>query len=323
MRPAFRSLILALAFLSLLSTPVGAQWPERPVRIIVPFAAGGTNDLTARVVAEKLAAAFGQPVVVENRAGAGGSIGAEAVAKSPADGYTLLQASGSTHGGNSAVFKALPYDPVRDFAPISMLVRTPFILAVHPSVSANSVRELVSAARAAPGKLNYASFGTGSSSHLVAELFKAMAGVDLVHVPYKGSAPAVVGTVAGEAQIIFDVINTSGPHIRAGRLKAIAVGTTVRSPVLPDVPTIAESGVPGFEAIVFFGLLAPSGTPRAVIDRLHREIVRALALPDVREKLAGMGNEVVGNTPEQFSEQIVAEVAKWQKLTRERGLKFD
>lgn len=318
-----RAIAFALLALSPSLVVAQAQWPDRPIRIIVPFAAGGTNDLTARVMAEKLSSALGQPVLVENRVGAGGSIGAEAVAKSPADGYTLLQASGSTHGGNSAVFKTLRYDPVRDFAPISMLVRTPFILATHPSVSATTVRELVAAARAAPGKLNYASFGTGSSSHLVGELFKTMAGVDLTHVPYKGSAPAVAGTVAGEAQIIFDVINTSGPHIKAGRLRAIAVGSATRSPVLPEAPTIAEAGVPGFEAIVWFGLLAPAGTPRPVIDRLHREIVNALALPDVRERLAGMGNEIVGNTPEQFAEQIVAEVAKWQKLARDQGLKFD
>jgi tripartite-type tricarboxylate transporter receptor subunit TctC len=299
------------------------SWPDRPIRLIVPFSAGGTNDLTARVVAEKVSSALGQPIVVENRVGAGGSIGADAVAKSAPDGYTLLQASGSTHGGNSAVYPTLPYDPLRDFAPITMLVRTPFILAVHPSVPANNVRELVALAKAEPGKLNYASFGSGSSSHLVGELFKAMAGVDIVHVPFKGSAPAVVATVSGQTQVIFDVINTSGPHIKAGRLKALAVGTPSRSTVLPEAPTVAESGIPGFEATVFFGWLAPAGTPRVVIDRLHREVVRALALPDVREKLAGMGNEIVGNTPEQFSRQITAEVAQWQKLVRERGLKFD
>jgi len=321
-----RSALPALLAAFLMAATPGARaqtWPDHPIRVIVPFAAGGTNDLTARVVAEKVAVALRQPVVVENRAGAGGTIGAEVVAKSAPDGYTLLQASGSTHGGNSAVYRSLPYDPVRDFAPISMLVRTPFILAVNPAVPANNVRELIALARSAPGKLNYASYGTGSSSHLVGELFKSMAGVDLVHVPYKGSAPAVLGTVSGEAQVIFDVINTSGPHIKAGRLRALAVGTAARSAVLPDAPTIAESGVPGFEASVFFGWLAPAGTPRPVIERLNREVVHALALPEVREKLAGMGNDVVGNTPEQFTEQIAAEVAKWQTLARERGLKFD
>ena len=298
-------------------------WPDRPLRVIVPFSAGGSNDLTARVVAEKIASSLGQPIIVENRVGAGGSIGAEAVAKAAPDGYTLLQASGSTHGGNSVQYAKLPYDPVRDFAPISMLVRTPFILVVHPAVAANTVPELIALAKAQPGKLNYASFGAGSSAHLVGELFKAMAGVDIVHVPYKGSAPAVTGTVAGEAQVLFDVINTSGPHMKAGRLKALAVGTPNRSPVLPDAPSIAESGVPGFDATVFFGWLAPASTPRAIIDRLHREIVQALAAPEIAGKLRGMGSELVGNTPEQFGEQIVAEVAKWQKLVRDRGLRFE
>jgi tripartite-type tricarboxylate transporter receptor subunit TctC len=312
------------ACLAATSCGTAAQaWPERPIRIIVPFSAGGTNDVVARVVAEKMSASLGQPVLVENRLGAGGSIGAEAVAKAPADGYTLLQASGSTHGGNSAVYRKLPYDPVRDFAPISMLTRTPFILVVHPSVQANTVQQLVALIKAQPGKLNYASYGSGSSSHLVGELFKAMAGLDLIHVPYKGSAPAVIGTVGGEAQVLFDVINTSGPHIKAGRLKALGVGTPTRSSVLPDLPAVAESGVPGFDAMVFFGLLAPAGTPRPVVDRLHREAVKALAMPDVREKLVAMGNEVVGSTPEAFGQQIAAEVAKWQKLVRERDLKFD
>ena len=317
-----KRVLVSICFLLPLSVQAQA-WPDRPIRLIVPFSAGGSNDLTARVVAEKVSSALGQPIIVENRVGAGGSIGADAVAKSAPDGYTLLQASGSTHGGNSAVYPSLPYDPLRDFSPISMLVRTPFILAVHPSVPANNVRELVALARAAPGKLNYASFGSGSSSHLVGELFKGMAGIDIVHVPFKGSAPAVIATVSGQTQVIFDVINTSGPHIKAGRLKGLAVGTNARSSVLPEAPTVAESGIPGFEATVFFGWLAPAGTPRAVIDRLNREVVRALALPDVREKLAGMGNEIVGNTPEQFSQQITAEVAQWQKLVRERGLKFD
>src|SRR3954463_2092441 len=242
-RTARRRIALALVILLGASAAAAQNWPERPLKIVVPFSAGGTNDITARVVAEKVAGYLGQPVIVENRLGAGGSIGAEAVARSAPDGYTLLQASGSTHGGNSVVYKKLPYDPIKDFAPISMLVRTPFILVVNPAVKANSVSELIALAKAQPGKLNFASFGSGSSSHLVGELFKALAAIDIVHVPYKGSAPAVVGTVAGEAQILFDVINTSGPHIKAGRLKALAVGTNAKSPVLPGVPTVSESGL--------------------------------------------------------------------------------
>ncbi len=317
------STVLA-SILSLISLCADAQsWPERPVHVIVPFPAGATNDLTARVIAEKLSLALRQPVVVENRAGAGGSIGADAVAKAAPDGYTLLQGSGSTHGGNAAVYPNLPYDPLRDFAPITMLVRTPYILIVHPSVQANSVRELVALAKASPGKLNYASYGSGSSSHLAAELFKDMAGIDIVHVAFKGGAPAVLATVSGQTQVLFDVITTSGPHIKAGRLKALAVGTTTRTPLFPELPTIAESGYPGFEATVFFGWLAPAGTPRAIIERLHRELVRVLAQADVREKLIALGNEIVGNTPEQFALQIADEVARWQKLARDRRLKFD
>ncbi len=317
------STVLA-SILCLISLCADAQsWPERPVHVIVPFPAGATNDLTARVVAEKLSIALRQPVVVENRAGAGGSIGADAVAKAAPDGYTLLQGSGSTHGGNAAVYPNLPYDPLRDFAPITMLVRTPYILIVHPSVQANSVRELVALAKASPGKLNYASYGSGSSSHLAAELFKDMAGIDIVHVAFKGGAPAVLATVSGQTQVLFDVITTSAPHFKAGRLKALAVGTTTRTPLFPELPTIAESGYPGFEATVFFGWLAPAGTPRAIIERLHRELVRVLAQADVREKLIAMGNEIVGNSPEQFALQIEDEVARWQKLARDRGLKFD
>ena len=317
------STVLA-SILSLISLCADAQyWPERPVHVIVPVPAGATNDLTARVIAEKLSLALRQPVVVENRAGAGGSIGADAVAKAAPDGYTLLQGSGSTHGGNAAVYPNLPYDPLRDFAPITMLVRTPYILIVHPSVQANSVRELVALAKASPGKLNYASYGSGSSSHLAAELFKDMAGIDIVHVAFKGGAPAVLATVSGQTQVLFDVITTSGPHIKAGRLKALAVGTTTRTPLFPELPTIAESGYPGFEATVFFGWLAPAGTPRAIIERLHRELVRVLAQADVREKLIALGNEIVGNTPEQFALQIADEVARWQKLARDRRLKFD
>ena len=317
------STVLA-SILSLISLCADAQsWPERPVHVIVPFPAGATNDLSARVIAEKLSLALRQPVVVENRAGAGGSIGADAVAKAAPDGYTLLQGSGSTHGGNAAVYPNLPYDPLRDFAPITMLVRTPYILIVHPSVQANSVRELVALAKASPGKLNYASYGSGSSSHLAAELFKDMAGIDIVHVAFKGGAPAVLATVSGQTQVLFDVITTSGPHIKAGRLKALAVGTTTRTPLFPELPTIAESGYPGFEATVFFGWLAPAGTPRAIIERLHRELVRVLAQADVREKLIALGNEIVGNTPEQFALQIADEVARWQKLARDRRLKFD
>ncbi len=269
-------------------------YPDRPLRLIVPFPPGGTVDLIARIVAERIAPGLGQTVVVDNRAGAGGAIGADAVARAAPDGYTILQGTGSTHGTNPAVNKKLPYDPIKDFDPIVMIARTPYILVAHPAIAANTVRELVALAKAQPRKINFASYGSGSSNHLAAELFKAMAGIDLVHVPYKGTAPAVAAIVAGEVQVIFDVVGTSGQHIKAGKMKLLGVGSPQRSPVAPDAPTLAESGVTGFDAGTFFGLFAPAGTPRAIVDRLNREVVKVLAMPAERERLVMLGQEYLG-----------------------------
>ena len=269
-------------------------YPDRPLRLIVPFPPGGTVDLIARIVAERIAPGLGQTVVVDNRAGAGGAIGADAVARAAPDGYTILQGTGSTHGTNPAVNKKLPYDPIKDFDPIVMIARTPYILVAHPAIAANTVRELVALAKAQPGKNNFASYGSGSSNHLAAELFKAMAGIDLVHVPYKGAAPAVAAIVAGEVQVIFDVVGTSGQHIKAGKMKLLGVGSPQRSPVAPDAPTLAESGVTGFDAGTFFGLFAPAGTPRVIVDRLNREVVKVLAMPAERERLVMLGQEYLG-----------------------------
>ena len=269
-------------------------YPDRPLRLIVPFPPGGTVDLIARIVAERIAPGLGQTVVVDNRAGAGGAIGADAVARAAPDGYTILQGTGSTHGTNPAVNKKLPYDPIKDIDPIVMIARTPYILVAHPAIAANTVRELVALAKAQPGKINFASYGSGSSNHLAAELFKAMAGIDLVHVPYKGAAPAVAAIVAGEVQVIFDVVGTSGQHIKAGKMKLLGVGSPQRSPVAPDAPTLAESGVAGFDAGTFFGLFAPAATPRAIVDRLNREVVKVLAMPAERERLVMMGQEYLG-----------------------------
>ena len=269
-------------------------YPDRPLRLIVPFPPGGTVDLIARIVAERIAPGLGQTVVVDNRAGAGGAIGADAVARAAPDGYTILQGTGSTHGTNPAVNKKLPYDPIKDIDPIVMIARTPYILVAHPAIAANTVRELVALAKAQPRKINFASYGSGSSNHLAAELFKAMAGIDLVHVPYKGAAPAVAAIVAGEVQVIFDVVGTSGQHIKAGKMKLLGVGSPQRSPVAPDAPTLAESGVTGFDAGTFFGLFAPAATPRAIVDRLNREVVKVLAMPAERERLVMMGQEYLG-----------------------------
>ncbi len=317
---------LALSFLLALAAAgafAQSAYPEKPVRLVVPFPPGGTVDLIARMIAERLGAGLGQPVVIDNRAGAGGAIGAEAVARAAPDGYSLLMGTGSTHGTNPAVNKKLPYDPVKDFTPIVMLARTPYILVAHPSVAAQSVRELAALARAQPGKINFASYGPGSSNHLASELFKAMAGIDLVHVPYKGAAPAVAAIVAGEVQVMFDVVGTSGQHIKAGKLKLLGVGSPRRSSVAPESPTLAESGIAGFDAGTFFALFAPAGTPRAIVERLHREVVKVLGMTDVIERLVAMGNEIAGGPPEALGEAVSQEVAKWQRLVRERNLVFE
>ena len=296
---------------------------DKPVRMLVPFSPGGSVDVIARLLADKMSASMGTAIVVENRVGAGSAIASETLVKSVPDGSTLMMGSASTHGTNSAVYRNLSYDAVRDFAPISMVARTPFILTINASALANTVRELIALAKAKPGTLNYASYGSGSSNHLVTELFKTMAGIDLVHVPYKGSRPALLAAVAGEAPVFMDAIQNTAGYIKAGKLKLLGVGTAARSPLLPETPTLSESGVPGFDATAYYGLFAPANTPRAVVMRLNREVVRALALADVRDRLTGMGNEIIGSTPEAFAEAVSAEVAKWQKLVRERGMKFD
>ncbi len=298
-------------------------YPERAVRLIVPFPAGGTVDAVARGIAQKLSEALRQAVVVENRAGGAGSIGSEAVARAAPDGYVLLMGTASTHGSNPAVQKALPYDALRDFAPVILVASTPYILVVHPAVQANTAAELVALARAQPGRLNYGSYGAGSSNHLATELFRALAGVDVVHVPYKGGAPAMADLLAGQVQMMFDVFTTSGPQVRSGKLRLLGVGAARRSSLAPDVPTLAEAGVPGFEAGTFFGLFAPAATPRQVVLRLNDETNRALLAPEMRERLLAAGAEPGGGSPEQLGQAVAAEVAKWTRLVRERNLRFD
>ena len=299
------------------------SYPERPVRMVVPFPAGGTVDAVARSIAQKLAEALRQPFVVENRAGGAGSIGSEAVARAAPDGYTLLMGTASTHGSNPAVQKALPYDAVRDFAPVVLVASTPYILVVHPSVPANTLAELLALARAQPGRLNYGSYGAGSSNHLASELFRALTGVDIVHVPYKGGAPALADLLAGQVQMMFDVFTTSGPQLRSGKLRLLGVGAARRSTLAPDAPTLAEAGVSGFEAGTFFGLFAPAATPRQLVARLNEEANRALLAPDLRERLAAAGAEPGGGSPEQLGQAVATEVAKWTRLVRERNLRFD
>ena len=316
--------VVAFIFIGGTVPPANAQtYPERPVRLIVPFPAGGTVDAVARNSAQKLSDALRQPMVVENRAGGAGSIGSETVARAAPDGYTLLMGTASTHGSNPAVQKQLPYDAIRDFAPVALVASTPYILVVHPSVPANSVPELLALARTQPGRLNYGSYGAGSSNHLATELFRAITGADIVHVPYKGGAPALADLLAGQVQMMFDVFTTSGPQVRTGKLRLLGVGAARRSSLAPDVPTLAEAGVPGFEAGTFFGLFAPLATPRIVVFRLNEEVNRLLVMPDMRERLAAASAEPGGGSPEQLGQAVAAEVAKWTRLVRDRNLRFD
>jgi tripartite-type tricarboxylate transporter receptor subunit TctC len=319
---------LALAAFAVLcaafATGASAQgFPTKPIRIVVPFPAGGTTDVLARAAAQKLTETLGQPAVVDNRPGAGGNIGAELVAKSAPDGYTLLMGTVGTHAINPGLYPKLPYDHVKDFAPVILVAGVPNVLVVNPSLPVNSVQELVAYAKANPGKLNFASSGNGTSIHLSAELFKLMAGVQMTHVPYKGSAPALQDLVGGQVQLMFDNMPSSLALIKAGKLKALAVTSKERAPALPDVPTIAESGLPGYDASSWFGLLAPAGTPPPAIARLNGEIAKWLATPEAREKLLAQGANAAGGTPEDFARFIAAETAKWQKVVKESGAKVD
>lgn len=312
----------ASAFVATVSAQPQQTYPNRPIRLVVPVAPGGSSDISARLFSQRLTDTFGQQVVLDNRAGAGGIIGTELAAHALPDGYTLLLAS-TANTVHPALHKNLPYDIVKDFAPVSMLVAFPFLLLVHPSVAAKSVKELIALGKAKPGQINYASNGNGTMPHIVAELFKSMAGVNLVHVPYKGTGPALIGVITGEASLSFHSVSATLQHINAGRLRALAVADEKRSPSLPDLPTAAEAGVPGFEAGSFAGVLAPAGTPKAIIAKLHGEFTRILRLAEVKERLAAFDWEPVGNTPEEFGAIIKKEVAKWAKVVKESGAKVD
>ena len=311
-------LFLILALLAS-GAALAQSYPAKPIRVVVPFPPGGGTDIVARTVTPKMAEILGQPFVVENRAGAGGNIGTEAVAKSPADGYTLLVASAST-AINVTLVPNLSWS-VSDFAPVVLMVVNNHLLAAHPSVPANNVRELLALAKAKPGQVTYASYGSGSSAHLTAELFKLMAGVDLLHVPYKGAAPAVNDLLGGQVNIIFADVAAMLSHLKSGKLKPLGIGATKRFEGLPEVPTIDESGVPGFEAGGFLGLVAPAGTPPAVIQALNAAAQKSLALPEVRERLLGLASPPVGGTPEQFASHLKREIDKWARVIRAANIK--
>ena len=298
-------------------------YPAKPVRIIVPFAAGGNVDITARLVAPGLGDALGQPVVVENKPGAGGTIGADLVAKSAPDGYTLLMGSNSTFSVAPSLYPKNPYHPVRDFAPVIMIASAPFVLVTNAAASARTVRELVTQAKATPGKLTMSSAGTGSSNHLVGELFQDISGARFTHVPYKGSGQALIDLMGGQVDLHFDQITSAASHIQAGKLKALMVTAPQRVPMLPDVPTASEAGYPSFEATNVTGLIAPAGTPREVIDKLAAATQKVISQPAIKEKLAGIGADAVGGSPEQFGSYIRDDFSKWIRIVKDANVKVE
>lgn len=295
-------------------------YPVKSIRIVVPFPAGGNADILARIYAQKLSDGFGQSVVVENRAGAAGIIGTQLVAKSPADGYTLLFGTTGTHTTNPAVYAKLPYDPLKDFAPVSNFADSPFLLVVHPSVPAASLKELIALAKARPGQLDYASFGIGSSAHLAGEMLRTMARINIVHIAYKGGPPALNDLLGGHVAFMFNSLPIVIPQVKSGRLRALALAAKRRSPNLPDMPTFAEAGVPNFEAGSWYGVMAPAGTPRDVITKLHAATVRILGLPEVKQRLATEGVDPIGNTPAEFADQINRDMARWAKVAKDAGI---
>ena len=299
-----------------------AAYPTKTITVIVPFPAGGTTDILARIVAQYMSTALGQAVIVDNRAGAGGNIGGQTAARAPADGYTLFMGTVGTHAINASLYKKMPFDPIKDFAPLTRVAMVPNLLVANPSQPFKTVPELIAYAKANPGKVTYGSSGNGSSIHLSGELFKSMTKVDMTHVPYKGSAPAVSDLLGGQIAVMFDNMPSALPHVKSGKLRAIAVTSAKRSPELPNVPTVGES-VPGYEATSWFGMFAPAGTPPDIVAKLNAVIVKALADPEVRKKISEQGAEPYPETPKEFAAFIQKESAKWGKVVRDSGASVD
>lgn len=320
--PAAVMLMFAAATLVSGSHAIAQNYPARPVRLIVAFAPGGSVDVVARLVAQKLSEAWGQQVVVDNRAGAAGNLSAEIAARAAPDGYTLYITSAALVA-NVSLYRKVPYDPVKDFAPITLLSSVQSALVTHPEVAVKNVKELIALARNAPGKLNYASPGSGSSGHLVMELFKSMAGIDLTHIPYKAIGQAHADVVAGQVSLAFFTIPGALPHIKAGRMSALAVSGAKRSPALAEVPTVAEAGVAGYEATTWYPVLAPAGTPKAIIDKLNALLVAIVKMPDVQERFSVLGVEPIGSTPAQLAAHIKSELPKWAKVVQLSGARVD
>ena len=319
-----RCLLRAIAALAACFTcaAFAQSYPSHPVRIIVPFAAGGPADIYARVIAEKLQASLGQPFVVEDRPGGGSLVGTEAVHQSAPDGYTLLMMS-NTHTVNESLIAKKPFELMRDFLPVAPVNYSDLVMVVHPSVPAKDLKEFIALAKAKPGALNYASSGPGTPYHMAGELFKAMAGVNIVHVPYKGSSGARTDILGGQVQMMFDAITTMAPNVEAGKVRALGTSGTKRSSVLPNVPTISEAGVPGYEATIWLGIMAPKGTPRPVIDKLNAEIRRAVQLPEVKAEWAKQGAVPMSMTPEEFEKYLLEDIQKWARIVKISGAKQD
>jgi tripartite-type tricarboxylate transporter receptor subunit TctC len=322
MRFAIVALLRAAALAALACGAALAQsYPAKPIRILIAQAPGSATDVISRVVGNRLSEALGQPVVIEARPGAGGVVGTEAAAHATADGYTLFMGNNSTHGSNPALYEKLPYDAVKDFAPITFVASVPYVLVVDPSLPVKSVQELIAYAKARPGKINFASAGNGSTHHFCGELLKSMAGIDLVHVPYKGSGPGIAGLLGGEVSMMFANVADIGAQVKSGKVKPLAVTTTKRAALLPEVPTMAEAGLAGFEIQSWFGLLAPAGTPAPVVARLNAEAAKVLARSDVKATLAAQGLEVAASSPEQFAAYIKSEIARFAKIAKAAGIK--
>lgn len=332
----FKTLLTAaitatMAFAAPAHAAAPANWPAKPIRFVVPYPAGGPLDTVARAIGEKLRDSLGQPVVVENKPGAGGNLGADYVAKQPADGYTLVMGAVATHAINPTLFAKMPYDPVKDFAPITLVADVPNVLVMHPGKAAelhiNNVRDLVEYARKHPGKLDYASGGNGSAGHLSGELFKSMAHISMVHIPYNGASPAQLSVLSGQTDLIFDNLASASANIKAGKLKAFAVTTASRAPSFPELPTIAEAGkglgLEGFDISTWFGVLAPAGTPREIVDRLNHDIVAILKTDDMKQRLARIGAQPAPTTPEQFRALIQRELKKYGQVVKVSGAKVD
>lgn len=316
---AFAAAIRIAALLVGTLTAVSA-FPERPVKIVVPFTAGGAVDVVARIIAPKLGDLLGQPVIIEDRAGAGGMVGAAAVAKAPADGYTLLVGTVSTHGTNVSVYANLDYNPVRDFAPIILTSQSPLMMVTRPNLPAKTVSEFIALAREQPGKLSYGSYGVGSINQFAAELFNLMAKTETHHVPYRGSAPALADLMSGQIDYMFDGVSTSSGQVKSGTIRLLGIAGLSRTPVMPEAPTIAESGVPGYDVPVWFGLFAPAGTDPAIIDEINKATNAALAMPDVKEAFAKLGFEPGGGSADVLAKKVETEIEKWKALVRERHI---